>query len=77
MLVPADGQAEEHLRRLAMVAQTFSDPVLRESLASLSEPSAIRRAFADAETRVAAAQAAPTRGKTQNTDKQRSLAGLI
>jgi len=81
MLVPADGQAEEHLRRLAMVAQTFSDPVLRESLAGLSEPSAIQRAFADAESRMAAAQATAARDRTETVaksppDKQRGAARL-
>ena len=82
MLVPADGQAEDHLRRLAMVAQTFSDSALRKSLASLSDPSAIQRAFADAESRMSIAKATQFHGKTDAIvisppDKQRGAARLI
>ena len=52
MLVPSDGSTEEHLRRLAMVAQAFSDPALRDSLATLVEPSSIRQAFVEADSRI-------------------------
>ena len=52
MLVPSDGSTDEHLRRLAMVAQAFSDPALRNNLATLAEASSIRQAFLDADSRI-------------------------
>ena len=63
MLVPADGSTDAHLQRLALVAQAFSDAAFRTELAALTEPSAIRRAFAEAENRLNRMHArAPGRG---------------
>jgi len=61
MLVPADGATDEHLQRLAMVAQAFSDAALRTDLAALTEPSEIRRAFSETESRIHATQGTRSR----------------
>jgi len=47
MLVPADGSTDDHLERLALVSQAFSDPAFRAELLALAEPSTIRRLFAN------------------------------
>ena len=47
ILVPAEGDADEHLRLLANVAELFSQPAFRERVASAADTRAACRAFAE------------------------------
>jgi nitrogen PTS system EIIA component len=61
ILVPADGDADEHLRLLANVAQLFSQPAFRERVASAADTRAALRAFEEyADSIIGDAADAPT-----------------
>ena len=45
ILVPADGDPDEHLRLLANVAELYSCPIFRERMAKAPDMRAIRKAF--------------------------------
>jgi nitrogen PTS system EIIA component len=45
IMVPAEGDADEHLRLLALVARAFSDPAFRASLSEASDAAEAAAAF--------------------------------
>jgi nitrogen PTS system EIIA component len=53
MLVPADGNTDDHLQFLALVSQMFSDADFRARLGAAPTAVAMRRVFADHAHRVA------------------------
>ena len=57
IVVPADGDANEHLRLLANVARIFSQPEFRERIAAAADMRATRRAFEEFARTIAHADA--------------------
>jgi len=45
VMVPADGDTDDHLELLALVAQTFSDPAFRSRICAPADIGDVRRAF--------------------------------
>ncbi len=53
IMVPSDGDTDDHLQLLALVAQSFSDPAFRSRIAGSNDIANVRCAFAECAQRIA------------------------
>jgi PTS system nitrogen regulatory IIA component len=61
IVVPDDGDANEHLRLLANVAELFSQPAFRERIAAANDTRAVQRAFEEYAEAISDAERASAR----------------